>query len=544
MRDGDNGISMSAPDASMSRQAGKDLIESLYSEYRVLAYISGGAYGHVWLAAHTDGTLRAIKFVAAAPDGVNDLYERERRGLRLLKSLREMPDSIIAIHDLREQEGIGFAYVMDLADPERTLDLDYPDDYRPRTMQSEITARRALPLIDVLEIGIRLAEALDFLQRYRLVHRDIKPANVLFVKGRPVLADVGLLADTRDAASIVGTPGYVPEEQHGAFSGDIFSLGILLTEISTGRPAAEAGYSPVEEADTEAPLFADWLAILRRACAPKAGKRYQTAAAFLRDLMQLRERLSQKKPASRFSRQWVAAVLALAGAVWLLWHYVRREPIAPASEPEPPAPVLSDLPASRPRAPVQDPDGSSIQYVDRRGHWLEHVERSPDDRANAARRTHFHVPADFIEANGFLHVYEDVVLVYAGDESGWQDWRMTFSYSPVFDQRSQPLLLRGPPARVEPDAIPSTPPIRAWPAASIDRQEQPQFAFEIPAIIFNNPPPHAFPRWIFLTTKAPDHVEQLILTYFAENPEFRNPQPFYFFQRAWIDLHGLRYEEP
>ncbi len=533
------------PAKSLSRRAGRDLIQSLYPEYQILAHIAGGAYGQVWLASDSGGTLRAIKLVELEPADTEHRYDRERRGIRLLKSLSDMPDGIIAIHEIREEEGTGFAYVMDLADAERTFDRQHPEDYRPRTLQSELTARRALPLSDSLEIGLRLAEALDFLQRYRLVHRDIKPANVLFVKGKPVLADVGLLADTREAASIVGTPGYVPEEQHGAFSGDIFSLGVLLTEISTGRPAEEAGYSPVEEADTESPGFAEWLSILRRACAPKADKRYQTAATFLRDLKALRDKRAKKSILPLWGLKWAAAVLLVAGSGWLIRSHFKSDRPEAIALPEVPDVAIPDTPATRPSAPSRETPTSTIRVVRRQeGDWIDRVERSPQDRANAAKRLHFNVPTAFTDANGFLHVYEDVVLIYTEDEAEWQNWRMIFSYSPIFDRRAQPLLVQGPATRIAADDIPSELPLRAWPTAAIDRPETPQFAFEIPPIIFKNPPAHVFPRWIFLTTVEPDHVEQLISTYFKENPDFRNPQPFYFFQNVWMDLHGLRYAEP
>ena len=133
------------------------------------------------------------------------------------------------------------------------------------------------------------AGALEFLQRHCLVHRDIKPSNVIYLDGKLVLADVGLLADTREAQSLVGTPGYVPREQHGRFAGDLYSLGILLLEISTGRPAAESGAAPVEEANTDAPSFSRWIDILSRVCDPNPARRYQTATALLRDLRALRD---------------------------------------------------------------------------------------------------------------------------------------------------------------------------------------------------------------------------------------------------------------
>jgi hypothetical protein len=73
----------------------REVVQLLYPEYQVLAHIAGGAYGQVWLASHSDGTLRAIKFVEIGHGDPDRRYERERRGVRLLKSLSSMPDGIV-----------------------------------------------------------------------------------------------------------------------------------------------------------------------------------------------------------------------------------------------------------------------------------------------------------------------------------------------------------------------------------------------------------------------------------------------------------------
>ena len=58
---------------------------------------------------------------------------------------------------------------------------------------------------------------------------------MIFVKGRPKLADIGLVTDASDQCSIVGTEGYLPPEGPGTPQADIFSQGKVLYEISTGQ---------------------------------------------------------------------------------------------------------------------------------------------------------------------------------------------------------------------------------------------------------------------------------------------------------------------
>ena len=58
---------------------------------------------------------------------------------------------------------------------------------------------KRLPVRECVRIGIELSDALEFLHQQGLTHRDIKPQNVIFVKGQPKLADVGLTAEIRPA---------------------------------------------------------------------------------------------------------------------------------------------------------------------------------------------------------------------------------------------------------------------------------------------------------------------------------------------------------
>src|SRR4030095_9160571 len=113
--------------------------------------------------------------------------------------------------------------------------------YRPRNLHSacEKTPGHRLPAGQCAEIGLALAEALEFLHARDLTHRDIKPSNVIFANGRPKLADVGLVTEVRRGEELtwVGTTGYMPPlpEPPGTKLADIFALGMVLYVISTGR---------------------------------------------------------------------------------------------------------------------------------------------------------------------------------------------------------------------------------------------------------------------------------------------------------------------
>jgi serine/threonine protein kinase len=72
-----------------------------------------------------------------------------------------------------------------------------------------------------------------------LIHRDIKPANIIFVRGVPKLADIGLVTEIGKEVSLVFTPGYNPPEGPGNPGADVFSLGKALYVISTGKQAQD-----------------------------------------------------------------------------------------------------------------------------------------------------------------------------------------------------------------------------------------------------------------------------------------------------------------
>ncbi len=278
-----------------------DLPGPLLQQYHREREIGRGEYGNVYLAKRLGAyyALKVVRLAGKADAARAEAYARELRGVRLVMGLPPI-EGLVRIHDLAESaDGTEFAYVMDLADPEREEIGPFDDNYRPRTLASVIDAEIALPLGECIEIGIRIASVLAALQRLHVIHRDIKPGNIIFVRGKVVLADVGLAIDVRDAASIVGTPGYAPPERQGSPAGDVFGLGKTLYSISTGRRPSEEGLPPCAEADIDAPFFWKWMVILAKATARDPAQRYRSAKGFLKDLRRLRNLHSPKRRKAR-----------------------------------------------------------------------------------------------------------------------------------------------------------------------------------------------------------------------------------------------------
>ena len=117
------------------------------------------------------------------------------------------------------------------------------------SLDARIEKLRLLQELDVLDIGIKIASALDMALKHDLLHRDIKPGNILFnADHEPKLVDFGLArkADAEHESEDVtwGTPYYVAPEkikrEPETFLSDMYSLGATLYHAMTGHVPFEA----------------------------------------------------------------------------------------------------------------------------------------------------------------------------------------------------------------------------------------------------------------------------------------------------------------
>ncbi len=262
-----------------------------------------GAYGKVWIVRNAIGQMQALKVVYLSKfDNNTDPFDREFAGISRYKPISDRHPGLLRVDFVsRKREGY-FYYVKELGDALFPGWEREPSTYRPRDLMSVRlqSPNKRMPVAECIRIGIALADALEFLHQQGLTHRDIKPQNIIFVKGQPKLADVGLTAEIRpgDAErTFVGTPGYMPPppERPGTPQADIYALGMVLYVMSTGRAPTffpEIATTLVQNA--EPGDFLPLNRVILTACEPDGKQRYKTAAEMREALMELEKSLSKK----------------------------------------------------------------------------------------------------------------------------------------------------------------------------------------------------------------------------------------------------------
>lgn len=254
-------------------------------ELELLQRVGSGSYGEVWLARNPLGTFRAVKIVRRGEFDADRPYEREFGGIQKFEPISRSHEGFVDLLQVGRNDSEGyFYYVMELAD---ALDGS-STEYEPRTLAAEVKARGALALDECVKIARTLTGALAELHRYRLVHRDIKPSNIIFVNGVPKLADIGLVASASESRSFVGTEGFIPPEGPGSPQADLYSLGVVLYVISTGKSHADFPEPPGNLlSGPDHSRWLEWQAIIYRACQRDLKQRYPSAQAMLIEIEML-----------------------------------------------------------------------------------------------------------------------------------------------------------------------------------------------------------------------------------------------------------------
>jgi len=279
--------------------------------YQTISQLGAGGMGEVYLAEDTRlGRKVAVKLLPTFLISDRDRLRRFQQEARAASGLNH--PNIITIYEIGEANGLHF------------IATEY---IRGETLRS-VAVRNRLKLVDALSVVIQAADALAAAHEAGIVHRDIKPENIMlrpdgYVKvldfGLAKLVENGPSTDgsyesfrsriNTNPGTVMGTANYMsPEQARGRdldARSDIFSLGVVLYEIVTGRapfegetvsdiiaaileksPAPLAGYEP------ETPDKLQW--IVAKALCKDREERYQTVNEMLGDLRDLKSDLDHK----------------------------------------------------------------------------------------------------------------------------------------------------------------------------------------------------------------------------------------------------------
>jgi predicted ATPase/tRNA A-37 threonylcarbamoyl transferase component Bud32 len=207
--------------------------EVLSNTYRLDKVLGKGGMGEVWLATHLLlNEPRAIKLVL--DKRTNDSASRERfiQG-EARHSLRLIHPNIVRVHDLGQHQEAPF------------IVMEYVQGHSEGSdLKSLLRNKGKFSPQECGRLLEQLASALEQAHRQGLVHCDLKPANILLTDSGDVkISDFGLVRDLATSSDtgekIAGTPVYMsPEQSQGQVDArsDLYSLGIILYELMTGRP--------------------------------------------------------------------------------------------------------------------------------------------------------------------------------------------------------------------------------------------------------------------------------------------------------------------
>ncbi len=277
-------------------------------DHTLLRPIGRGAYGEVWLARNVMGALRAVKLVWRRQFDSQRPYEREFAGIQKFEPVSRSSSGLVHVLHVGRNEAEGyFYYVMELADAVRSEAVasaqaetkSDPTDingYQPHTLRSDLQHHPQRATADCISLALDVVGGLAQLHRHGLVHRDVKPGNIIYVNGRAKLADIGLVSAGGEGRTFVGTEGYIPPEGPGTASADLYALGVVLYEASTGYPPDKFPDVPPEWLDEDAGNEAlEFHEIILKACEGQRERRYESAEAMQADLALLQSGQSLRR---------------------------------------------------------------------------------------------------------------------------------------------------------------------------------------------------------------------------------------------------------
>jgi serine/threonine protein kinase/tetratricopeptide (TPR) repeat protein len=311
--------------------------------YQIVEELGGGGMGKVYRALDTKvGEEIALKLIKPEIAADRATIERFKNELKIARKI--VHKNVGRVYDLNEERG-SYYFTMEYV--------------RGEDLKAFIQTSGQMAVGTSLRIARQVAEGLAEAHELGIVHRDLKPSNIMIDRhGNARIMDFGIarLTGTKGVTGgnvMIGTPEYMSPEQvegkEAGFASDIYSLGVLLFEMLTGRVPfeGETALSVAVKQKSEAPpdprtlnpqISEDLDRVILKCLEKSKEKRYRTAAEFLAALALAEKSLPTTTRAAAVPKPttskeitvrlpskkvWIPAVVVLlALAALIVWQFI------------------------------------------------------------------------------------------------------------------------------------------------------------------------------------------------------------------------------
>lgn len=199
------------------------------NRYKIIKKIDSGGMANIYLANDMKLSRNvALKIMYPQLASDQNFVERFKREAKSMATLSH--PYIATVYDWGKEKEI-YYMVMEYLSGENLSQI--------------INKRGMLPTNEVIDISIKICDALEAIHKHGIIHRDIKPSNILITKENDIkITDFGIVKDSAPSltqtGSILGTAQYISPEQAKGLrvekSSDIYSFGVVIYEMLTGDP--------------------------------------------------------------------------------------------------------------------------------------------------------------------------------------------------------------------------------------------------------------------------------------------------------------------
>ena len=340
--------------------------------YKISAHLGSGGMAEVYCAKDMQlGRNVALKILHERFAADEEFVERFKREASSAAGLAHQ--HVVAVYDRGEWEGTSY------------IAMEFVSG---RTLKQVVVEEGPLAPQRAVDLTVQVLRAARFAHRRGIIHRDFKPQNVIVDDdGRAKVTDFGIAragaSDMTQTGSILGTAQYLsPEQAQGHAVGarsDLYSIGIILYELLTGRVPFEAesaitialkqvSEAPVPPSELNPRVTPELESVVLRALAKEPRERFADADEFIAAL----DAAASRIPSPRAIAAAEAAAAALPAAAVMAGGVMAPPPAPPPAPANPPTGVYSVIAERREQivAPPLPPVGPAGPAARKRWPWI------------------------------------------------------------------------------------------------------------------------------------------------------------------------------